>query len=79
MTSVLTVATRPSDLATTQTNIVVEQLRKAHPNIKFEIKTISTSGDTDGSADLWNLKSTGFFTSQLENALLAAQWLQSCQ
>jgi len=73
MTSHLTVATRPSGLATTQTNIVVDQLRKAHPNIEFEIKTITTSGDTDSKTALWNLKSTGFFTSQLENALLENQ------
>jgi hydroxymethylbilane synthase len=73
MVSVLTVATRPSDLATTQTNIVVDQLRKAHPEIEFKVKTITTTGDTDSKTALWNLKSTGFFTSQLENALLANQ------
>jgi len=71
MASVLTVATRPSDLATTQTKIVVDQLRTAHPYIEFKVRTITTSGDTDSKTALWNLKSTGFFTSQLENALLA--------
>jgi hydroxymethylbilane synthase len=34
---------------------------------------ITTSGDKDRRTELWKLKTTGFFTSQLEDALLAGE------
>jgi hydroxymethylbilane synthase len=69
----LTVATRAGALAIAQTKSVIAMLEKAHPDIDVEIKTIKTSGDSDRRTALWNLKDTGFFTSQLEDALLAKQ------
>jgi hydroxymethylbilane synthase len=65
----LTVATRGTQLAIAQTRIVTGLLKKICPDIK--IKKIATAGDRDKKTALWNLKSTGFFTSQVENALLA--------
>ncbi len=69
----LTVATRAGALAIAQTKSVIAMLKKVHPEIDVEIKTIATSGDSDRRTALWNLKDTGFFTSQLEDALLAKQ------
>lgn len=69
----LTVATRGGALATTQTNYVVATLKKIHPGLEIEIKQISTTGDQDRRTALWNLRDTGFFTSQLEDALLAGE------
>lgn len=69
MTKQLTVATRGTKLAIAQTRIVTGLLNKIYPGIK--IKKIATAGDRDKKTALWNLKSTGFFTSQVENALLA--------
>ncbi len=69
----LIVATRAGDLALTQTLSVIDMLRKARPQLDIEIKTITTSGDSDRRTALWSLKDTGFFTSQLEDALLAKQ------
>ena len=71
MTKVLTVATRGGRLAIAQTQTVSSLLKKAHPHLQIDIKTITTRGDRDRRTALWNLKDTGFFTSKLEDALLA--------
>lgn len=70
---VLTVATRGGALALTQTNYVVTTLKRIHPGLEIEVKEISTTGDQDRRTALWNLRDTGFFTSQLEDALLAGE------
>ena len=71
--SVLTVATRGGALAIAQTEHVVATLKKIHPGIEIEIKQVTTTGDRDRRTALWNLKDTGFFTSQLEDVLTAGQ------
>lgn len=68
----LTVATRGTQLAIAQTRIVTGLLKKIYPDIKIKITKIATTGDKDKKTALWNLKSTGFFTSQVENARLTA-------
>lgn len=73
MRKVLTVATRGGRLAIAQTRIVSSALKKVYPNIQIETKKITTRGDRDRRTALWNLKDTGFFTSQVEDALLAGQ------
>ena len=70
---VLTVATRGGALAVAQTEIVIAALRQVHPDIRIKIKAVTTRGDRDRRTALWNLKDTGFFTSQLEDTLLAGQ------
>ena len=69
----LKASTRAGALAITQSKSVIAMLKKVHPELNIEIKTITTSGDSDRRTVLWNLKDTGFFTSQLEDALLANQ------
>lgn len=69
----LTAATRAGALAIAQTKSVIAMLKKVNPDLDIEIKTITTSGDSDRRTALWNLKDTGFFTSQLEDALLSHQ------
>jgi hydroxymethylbilane synthase len=70
---VLTVATRGGDLAIAQTEIIISALKNTCPDIQIKIKKITTSGDQDRRTALWNLKTSGFFTSQVEDALLAGQ------
>ncbi|MEE9370188.1 MAG: hydroxymethylbilane synthase [Sedimentisphaerales bacterium] len=70
---VLTVATRGGDLAIAQTKIIISALKSTSPDIQIKIKKITTSGDQDRHTALWNLKTTGFFTSQVEDALLAGE------
>ncbi|OHB56250.1 MAG: hydroxymethylbilane synthase [Planctomycetes bacterium RBG_13_44_8b] len=69
----LTVATRGGKLAIAQTEIVIDSLKKIYPGLQIEIKKVTTAGDRDKRTALWNLKETGFFTSQLEDTLLARQ------
>jgi hydroxymethylbilane synthase len=73
MRKVFTVATRGGELAIAQTQIVIGSLKRIYPDIQFKIIKITTAGDRDRRTALWNLKDSGFFTSQLENALLAGK------
>ncbi len=73
MVKVLTVATRGGRLAIAQTEIVTPALQKIYPDLQIEIKKIATKGDHDRRTALWNLKTSGFFTSKVEDALLAGQ------
>lgn len=70
---VLTVATRGGGLAIAQTKIVISALREVYPDIQIRIKKITTRGDQDRRTALWQLPRSGFFTSQLEDALLTGQ------
>jgi hydroxymethylbilane synthase len=72
MKKLLTVATRGGRLAIAQTEIISSAIRKIHPDIRIETKKITTSGDRDRRTVLWNLRDTGFFTSQVEDALLTS-------
>jgi len=69
----LTVATRAGDLAIAQTKIVVSALKSTCPDIQIKIRKITTKGDRDKRTTLWDLKSSGFFTSLIEDALLAGE------
>ncbi|MBA7604371.1 Porphobilinogen deaminase [subsurface metagenome] len=71
--TVLTVATRGGALAIAQTRIIIDKLKKIHPEIQIKIKKITTKGDRDKKTALWQLKTIGFFTSQVEDALLAGE------
>ena len=70
---VLTVATRGGELAIAQTEIIISALKKTYPDIQIKIRKITTKGDRDKRTALWDLKSSGFFTSQVEDALLAGE------
>ena len=67
----LTVATRGGALAIAQTGHVIAALKKIHPGLEIRIREITTTGDKDRRTALWTLKETGFFTSQVEDALTA--------
>ncbi len=64
------IASRASKLALAQTDIVKSSLEKLFPGIETSIVTISTKGDRDKSDFLYKSKSVGFFTSEVENAIL---------
>ena len=67
----LTVATRGGALAIAQSEHVIAMLKTIHPGLEIRIKEITTTGDKDRRTALWTLKETGFFTSQVEDALTA--------
>jgi hydroxymethylbilane synthase len=68
-----TVATRASALAMTQSRGIVAAIKQIWTDVEISIKTIKTTGDQDISTALWKLEGTGFFTSQLEAALLGGE------
>jgi len=70
---VLTVATRRGELAIAQTRLVIAALKARHPEVEIRVQEITSAGDKDRKTALWDLKDTGFFTSQLEDALLAGE------
>ena len=70
---VLTVATRRGQLALAQTKTVIGALKRQHPDVEVRIKEITSEGDRDRRTVLWQLKDAGFFTSRLEEVLLAGE------
>jgi hydroxymethylbilane synthase len=70
---VLTVVTRGGALAVAQTKFVVASLQEIHPHLDIKVRQVTTRGDRDRRTALWSLKDTGFFTSQLEEALTAGE------
>jgi hydroxymethylbilane synthase len=70
---VFTVATRASRLALIQTELIVADLKRFRPGVEIAIKRITTTGDQDASTALWKLEGMGFFTSQIEAAILSGE------
>ncbi len=70
MKNKIVVATRPSLLAYTQTMQTVALLKKANPDIEFEVKKFSTQGDRNQKSSLTAFGGTGVFVKELEQALL---------
>jgi hydroxymethylbilane synthase len=67
------IASRASKLALAQVDIVVQSLKKLSDSIDISLITISTKGDRDKSDFLYKSESIGFFTSEVENAILSGK------
>ncbi len=66
------IGTRGSLLATTQCGFIKNQLEEIS-DYKFELETISTQGDENTQAPLWQLDGKDFFTKELDEALLTGK------
>ncbi|HLZ68362.1 MAG TPA: hydroxymethylbilane synthase [Dehalococcoidia bacterium] len=66
----LRAGTRGSALALRQTELIVNQLRAAHPHVRVKSVPIRTQGDRDRSTPLSLLGGKGVFVKELEAALL---------
>lgn len=66
----ITVGSRGSNLALTQTNWVISELKKHHPNIEFEVKIIKTKGDLIQNVSLDKIGDKGLFVKEIEQQLL---------
>lgn len=64
------IGTRKSRLALAQTDIVIDSLKKAYPDIQTEIVHISTSGDKITDISLSAIGGKGVFVSEIEKSLL---------
>jgi hydroxymethylbilane synthase len=64
------IATRASKLALIQSNYIASRLKELSDDIDIQIVEVSTKGDRDKSDFLYKVGTMGFFTSEVENALL---------
>lgn len=67
----ITVGTRGSRLALSQTNGIVTALREHHADLAVEVKQIKTQGDRDQQTSLTTIGGQGIFVKELEAVLLA--------
>lgn len=64
------VGSRRSKLALTQTNWVIDQLKKLDPSFEFEVKEIVTKGDQILDVTLSKVGGKGLFVKEIEQAML---------
>lgn len=69
MSRTIVVGTRSSPLALRQTEEVLARLRALHPGLSFEVKTITTQGDTILDRPLPSFGGRGVFVKEVEVAL----------
>ncbi len=69
MTSRITIGTRGSLLARTQTEWVASHLQAAHPELRIETKIIQTTGDLRSGVPFAQVGTKGMFVKELETAL----------
>ncbi|MGH1521502.1 MAG: hydroxymethylbilane synthase [Nitrosopumilus sp.] len=62
------VGARGSQLSVAQTNWVISELQKIHPNTEYEIRTITTKGDTD-TRPLFTIDQKGIFEKEVDRAV----------
>ncbi len=62
------VGARGSQLSVAQTNWVITELKKVNPDSEYEIKTITTKGDTD-SRPLFTIDQKGIFEKEIDRAV----------
>lgn len=67
------IGSRGSRLALLQTRLVLDELGKIHPNIKFELLEISTTGDRNREVPLEQIGGEGIFVKEIEEALLRGE------
>ncbi len=65
--------TRGSKLALRQTELVLDRLRPAHPDMDFSVRVIRTTGDTVWDRPLHLIGGKGLFVKEIEDALLNGQ------
>jgi len=66
------IGTRGSKLSLAQTNWVISELQKQNPDSEFEIRTITTKGDTDTRA-LFTIDQRGIFEKEIDKAVADKQ------
>ncbi len=62
------VGARGSQLSVAQTNWVISELKKVNPDSEYEIKTITTKGDTD-TRPLFTIEQKGIFEKEIDRAV----------
>jgi len=63
------IGTRGSQLSLAQTNLIIDELKKANPDSEYEIITITTKGDTD-ARPLFTIDQKGIFEKEIDKAVM---------
>lgn len=66
----ITVGTRGSHLALSQTLLIVHQLKEYHKQLNVDVKVIKTKGDLNQSTPLHKMNDKGIFVKEIESELL---------
>lgn len=69
----LRIGTRASRLALQQTELVAARLRRTAPDVAIEVVETTTAGDRDRTSPLTSGEGAGWFTSAIQEALLAGE------
>lgn len=64
------VGSRGSNLALSQTNLVIDMIKKMNPELEFEVKIIKTRGDILKDAPIYKLGGKEIFVKEIETQLL---------
>ncbi|MDG5815165.1 hydroxymethylbilane synthase [Chitinispirillales bacterium ANBcel5] len=67
------IATRGSDLASAQTNLVISMMQQRNADLEFEVITLKTTGDRVTDRPLFSFRGTGVFVKEIQNALLSGE------
>lgn len=70
MKKILRVGSRDSKLAVAQTEIILNDIRKAHPEMEIQLITMKTTGDKILDRNLDQIGGKGLFVKELDKALL---------
>ncbi|MCX6344680.1 MAG: hydroxymethylbilane synthase [Armatimonadetes bacterium] len=69
----LIVGSRGSQLALTQTNVVINDLQALHPDVSCRVQVIKTRGDKILDVPLAKIGDKGLFVKEIEEALIAGE------
>lgn len=69
----IVVGTRGSTLALSQTLQIVNELKKHHKNIRFEVQVIKTKGDLNQETPLHKMNDKGIFVKEIEEKLIRGE------
>lgn len=67
---IIRVGSRESVLAVAQTELVMETIRKNHPEVELELVTMKTTGDKILDKSLDKIGGKGLFVKELDKALM---------
>lgn len=70
---ILTVGTRGSKLALTQTQRVLQQIKQKNPSVEFKLKIIKTLGDKEQGKPLFSIDCKGIFEKEIDQQVVSGE------
>ncbi len=72
------IGSRKSRLAVVQTELVMERIKRLHPQLELELVTMETTGDRRLDVTLDQIGGKGLFVKELDKALLSGRIDLAC-